>query len=343
MTFPHTSKIVLLAALCLISQDVGAFSFSQPAARTVSSSGSSVGAAVQAGSRRKSNALLELNAVSVAGTGIEIQKDVKNLLRQNRRVVDSLASVADSDDENNEITRLRFAMAFDTEREAKEAYQSAIEYRSKGRGKAIVDAAKEAYEAAIIGGGWDNEVVRKAAPNASKINKYISQKNIVTLSTSSGDLVYAIRASSIDDKKMMDDVTVEQMSGFFMYVKEVHNLVANERTKRTGRLCEVIFANDITGVRKAPDSRFSKALSSSSSQYAKLYPSLAGPTMILNLPFILQAFVALFKPLFPKAVQEKLKFIRAPVLGSLKDLTPLVSDKAKKNAFLRETEELARK
>ena len=34
--------------------------------------------------------------------------------------------------------------------------------------------------------------------------------------------------------------------------------------------------------------------------YEKLYPSLAGTTMILNLPFILNAFVGLFKPLFPK-------------------------------------------
>lgn len=52
-----------------------------------------------------------------------------------------------------------------------------------------------------------------------------------------------------------------------------------------------LFSNDISGVRKAPDKRFSKALTSSSDQYEDLYPSLAGPTMILNLPLILQAFV----------------------------------------------------
>merc|ERR1712232_465272 len=143
---------------------------------------------------------------------------------------------------------------------------------------------------------------------------------------------------------MGDEITVEQLSEFFMYVKEIHNLVANARSERTGRLVEVIFANDITGVRKPPDSRFSKALSSSSGQYEKLYPSLAGPTMIMNLPLILQAFVALFKPLFPKAVQERLKFVRAPVLAALPELTPLTkknSDERKK--FLAETAKLVSK
>ena len=56
-----------------------------------------------------------------------------------------------------------------------------------------------------------------------------------------------------------------------------------------------------------------------------LYPSLAGPTMILNLPFILQAFVGLFKPLFPKSVQARLKFERAPFLADLGELTPLTT------------------
>ena len=86
----------------------------------------------------------------------------------------------------------------------------------------------------------------------------------------------------------MDNASVEQVCDFFMYAKEVHNIVANQRSAATGRMCSVIFANDISGVRKAPDKRFSKALTSSSDQYESLYPSLAGPTMILNckkLPF----------------------------------------------------------
>merc|ERR1712037_523208 len=121
---------------------------------------------------------------------------------------------------------------------------------------------------------------------------------------------------------------------------EVHNIVANKRSVETGRICTVLFANDIVGVRKAPDKRFSKALTSSSNQYESLYPSLAGPTMILNLPLILQAFVGLFKPLFPKSVQARLKFERAPFLAKLGELTPLTTDSSKRKSFLAEVENL---
>lgn len=281
------------------------------------------------------NKLVELKA-----TAVSTEKNVYALLKQNRRQLDRLALVSD---DVSEITRLRFALAFDTVGEAKSALTDAISYRSKGRGKEVIDAATDAYALAVIGGGWDNEVVRNAAPHANIINKYISSKNIVTLSTANDDLVYVIRASAIDDKQMMNEVTVTQLSEFFMYVKEIHNLVANDRSIKNGRLCEVIFANDITGVRKPPDSRFSKALSSSSAQYENLYPSLAGPTMILNLPFILQAFVALFKPLFPKTVQARLKFLRAPVLANLPELTPLTTDLNTKRKFINEVDSLLRK
>merc|ERR1719343_1156751 len=143
--------------------------------------------------------------------------------------------------------------------------------------------------------------------------------------------------------ELMDNASVEQVCDFFMYAKEVHNIIANKRSTETGRMCTVLFANDISGVRKAPDSRFSKALTSSSDQYESLYPSLAGPTMILNLPLILQAFVALFKPLFPKTVQARLKFLRAPVLANLPELTPLTSNENTKKKFMNEVDALLRK
>ena len=139
----------------------------------------------------------------------------------------------------------------------------------------------------------------------SFLARYITPKNILTMSTDDGDLVYVIRASLIDDKAMMSKVSVQQLVDYLLYVKEVHSLVVNARSERSGRLCRVIFANDITATRKAPDPQFSKGLSESSKSYERLYPSLAGPTMILNLPFILQAFVAFFKPLFPKSVQAR--------------------------------------
>ena len=94
---------------------------------------------------------------------------------------------------------------------------------------------------------------------------------------------------------------------------------------------------------QVPNPRFQEALTASSEQYEKLYPSLAGPTLILNLPFILQAFVGLFKPLFPKTVQDRLKFERAPVLAGLRELTPLTTAPPTRKRFLAEVATLARR
>jgi len=259
---------------------------------------------------------------------------VQSLLTTNRATVDALSKL--SPDPIPELTRLRFALAFPSRSEATAALRETLAYRS-GAGLPIVTAAQTAVAEAISGGGWDNEPVRKAAPHANRINRFITDKNILTLSTQEGDLLYVIRASNIDDSQLMRTVSVEEMTDFFLYVKEVHNLIANERSIRTGRFCEVIFANDISGVRKPPDSKFSKALTQSSNQYEKLYPALAGPTMILNLPFVLQAFIGLIKPLFPKTVQERLLFKRAPVLARQKELTPLSDFKlGEREKFLRE-------
>merc|ERR1719201_948959 len=128
-------------------------------------------------------------------------------------------------------------MAFETEAEAVSAYRESLSCRRSLKGaesvKSIVDSARDAYDTATIGGGWDNDVVRNTAPHSGTINKYITAENIVTLSDGSGDLVYVIRASTIDDKAMMDEVTVDQMSDFFLYVKEIHSLVANRRSEQT--------------------------------------------------------------------------------------------------------------
>lgn len=261
-----------------------------------------------------------------------MQAQVESLLSANRALVDELATIGP---DTSELTRLRFALQFPDPVEAKDAMRENVAWRA-GAGKSIVESAAKAVAEATAGGAWDNEPVRAAAPHAAAINEFITPKNILTLSTDRGDLVYCIRASGIDDKEMMTKVSVDQVVDFFLFAKEVHSLVANARSKQSGRLCNVIFANDITGTRKAPDAQFSKALTASSKSFEKLYPGLAGPTMILNLPFILQAFVGLFKPLFPKSVQARLKFTQAPVLGKLNELTVLTTDATTRKKFLGE-------
>mmetsp|Transcript_126880 Transcript_126880/g.224899 ORF Transcript_126880/g.224899 Transcript_126880/m.224899 type:complete len:347 (-) Transcript_126880:101-1141(-) len=274
------------------------------------------------------------NRLGSAHMQAKLGTTVQSLLDANKGAVDALASVPDAD-KLDDITRLRYVLQFPQKAEAAQALKETIAWR-KGEGKEIVDTAAAAVEKAMAGGGWDNEPVLAAAPNSALIGEYITPKNVLTISTDDGDLVYVIRSSGIKDTEMMKKVSVKQLCDFLLYAKEVHSLIADMRSKKTGRLCGVLFANDITGIRAPPDSKFQKALTDSAKQYEKLYPALAGPTLILNLPFVLQVFVGLFKPLFPKSVRERLKFERAPVLGKLGDLTPLVKDASTKKSFLTE-------
>lgn len=287
------------------------------------------------------NGLVRVSPLRSTATAVAADTELGTLLEANRASVDALGKAVGED--VPEIMRLRYALAFETQIEAKKALRETMVWRA-GEGKAIVEAAAAAVAAATANGGWDNQVVRDAAPHAAQINEFITPTNILTLSPNAeSDLVYVIRASAIEDRRMMSVVTVEQMLDFFLYVKEVHNIIANARSARTGRLCQVTFANDISGVRQPPDSKFSQALSESSKQYEKFYPSLAGPTMILNLPRILQAFVGLIKPLFPKTVQARLKFERAPVLKSVTDMQRFTTEDDTRTAFLAEVAALLEK
>ena len=277
---------------------------------------------------------VQLHAAAV----IEPAKDVPKLLEKQRATVDALKGVAP---DFSEVALLRFALAFPTQSEAATALKETLAWRS-GAGSEIVAAAGAAYKEAFATGKYNNAPVRDGAPHAKTINQYITPKNILTMSTAEGDLVYVIRASLIDDTKMMRSVSVAQLVEFLLYVKEIHALVADARSARTGRLCTVVFANDISGISQIPDRKFSQALTQSSDQYEKLYPSLAGATLITNLPFVLQAFVGLFTPLFPQSLQDRLKFVPAPYLGKLKDLTPLAGGASRK-VFLGELKRLLKK
>ena len=275
--------------------------------------------------------LLPLLVASVHGL------QLASLLDANRATVNAL------NPDVSELTRLRFAMAFpDDAAAASAALEEQLAWRA-GEGASIVSAAASAVKAATADGGWNNQPVNDAAPHAALVNQYITTNQIVTLSTAEGDLVFCIRAAALDDASLMSAVTVEQLTDFFLYTKEIHSLVADARTERSGRLCRVLLANDLGGLNLAGDASFRSALSASSMAATRLYPSLAGPTLLLNLPFLLQTLVSLFKPLFPPAVLERLKFAKAEKLGLVADLATLTTDAGARDAVLGELQEIATK
>ena len=135
----------------------------------------------------------------------------------------------------------------------------------------------------------------------------------------------------------MAAVTVDEMIEFFLYVKEVNALVSFQRSMESDRLCTILTVNDVAGVKLlGGSSDFRTALSGSSKQAASIYPStINGPTLLCNLPRLLNALVKLFTPLFPETVKARLKFCPLKALSSPESLTELsVVDSAERQAFL---------
>ena len=164
--------------------------------------------------------------------------------------------------------------------------QKTLSWR-RGAGRSICAAAASAIASATSSGsGWDNGPVVANAPHSDKISTYLTGDNVITTTDSSGDLVYCIRAGQINDKDLMAKVTVEEMSDFFLYAKEVNTAVADKRSMETGKLCRICTANDLSGVNLFGDASFRKALSMSSTKASEVYPAISAETFLLNLPTV---------------------------------------------------------
>ena len=260
---------------------------------------------------------------------------VSTLLQDNAAKISKLREIAAQypDAPTDSIFYLRYCLSEKDDKEIQTQFKANMEWRAYD-GKHICDSASAALEAATSAGKWDNTPVRDMAPHASAVNKYITPSQALTTTVNSGDLCYCIRAGAIDDVALMSEVSVEQMTDFFLYCKEVNAMVANMKSEKTDQLITVITANDLLGVKLVGGSAtFRKALGAASTKASKLYPNLSGPTSLLNLPRLLSALVKLFTPLFPEEVKMRLKFARGP----LKDVTEMSEISPSGNAAARET------
>jgi hypothetical protein len=232
-----------------------------------------------------------------------------------------------------------FLLRFCTVDDPVQALQEAMKWRNSPSGRDICASATLAVTeaTAVRNGQWDNTNVFARAPYADMIGQYITPANCITTTSRSGQLVYCIRAGSIDDKNLMATVTIDQLVDFFLYVKEVNWQVANLRSSNNDILETIITCNDLAGVKLIGGSvDFRTALSKSSKLAALVYPGLAGPTLLLNLPKLLSALVQLFTPLFPESVKARLKFAQGP-LRDVQDLQQVATQSANlsvRNQFL---------
>jgi hypothetical protein len=214
----------------------------------------------------------------------------------------------------NDLFYLRYCLDDDNK------FAESMKWRTTGPGQAIQAAAARAVAAATATNSWQNDAVWVNAPHSATISQFITPDNCRT-STIHENLLYCIRAGLIDDIGLMKAVSVDQLAEFFLYVKEVHAIVANQRSR--DRLVQVVTVNDLCNIPLLPlgggkstaQQQFRQALSLASTTAAAVYPATyAGPTLLLNLPALLTAIVKLFTPLFPPAVNARLKFSSSATL-----------------------------
>jgi len=291
-----------------------------------------------------------LSLLPALGLGFSVSNPpVSSLLSQHAASIASLKSEAakivpsvDVEPYCNDVFYLRYCLEdeLDSDDARIEQLQENLQWRL-GDGKAICDAAQKAVAEATAGDAWNNDPVRNAAPNADKINKHITPKQSLTTTTSAKDLLYVVRAGKIDDVNLMSSLgSSDEMVDFFVYCKEVNACTANLRSLESDRLTYLLTVNDLNNVKLVGgDASFRSALSKSSKVTNNLYPSLMGPTLMLNLPRLLSALVKLFTPLFPEKVRARLKFDSGP-LKDVDDLMDISYGGKHRQAFLDEIDKL---
>lgn len=225
-------------------------------------------------------------------------------------VAKSIVESVDLEPYNQDVYYLRFCLRTKKLPEQLELLRDNLKWRMN-EGKAICDAAHDAVNEATAEGRWNNEPVLKRAPCGDKISKYLTSEICLTSTTSEGDLVYCLRSGRIDDVAMMNEVTVQEMTDFLVYAKEINARICNRRSLVQDRVVATVFANDLSGAKLMGGSKeFRQALGASGKIAEHNYPRMAGPTLLLNMPKTLHYLVKLFAPLMPASVAKKIRFVR---------------------------------
>jgi hypothetical protein len=239
---------------------------------------------------------------------------------------------------SNDVFYLRFCLSHDysTTKDRLQAFRDNLSWRRQ-EGKAICDSAREAVSQAFVNDKWDYNQVHKRVPNAV-IRKYLTPAQVQTVVSAKGDLVFCMKHSLVQDKELMRALeNPNEVVDFMIYSKEVNAIVANRHSLKSDRLAFVLTANDLNGASLARgDKQFRAALNDSARLAARLYPSLTGPTLMLNLPSWLTSIARAFAP---SEVSHTLRFAQGP-LKNIDTLTDIASDGPERTQFFTSLNEL---
>lgn len=202
---------------------------------------------------------------------------------------------------NNDVYYLQFCLQSpNDDLHAMNILKTNLSWRTQGKGKSICDAALMAVKQNAAG-AWDNGdgPVFAEAPHSATICSFLNPSNILTTTTSNGDLVYCIRAREVKLPALQKAVSTEQLQEFFLYIREVQSLTSIQSSLELDRWVRLITANDLAGaslVGGGPN-YFRQTIADYTLVAQSLYPAVTeGPILLLNLPMLLKGIINFITP-----------------------------------------------
>lgn len=116
--------------------------------------------------------------------------------------------------------------------------------------------------------------------------------------------------SKVDMKSVASELSGEDVSNAFLCINEILYQIHDEVTRRTGRLTKLVRVFDFSGLTfKKFSISFAKKYAAASHFSENFYPQLLGAIFVVNMPGWFVKFLAMFRPLLPQRVVEKVNII----------------------------------
>ena len=146
-------------------------------------------------------------------------------------------------------------------------------------------------------------------PNASTFLRFQTVGDIGT--TFAGWTTFVVRTAHSDLTSLMNAMSVQEVSDYLTFSKELQWRDCDKRTRETGMLVKNISVIDMQAFSLfGADRRFFAALGDSSKKSAIVYPQLLGATICVNAPSFIQLIIKAFSPFMPQSALDKQRFCK---------------------------------
>eukprot|EP00946_MAST-07B_sp_MAST-7B-sp1_P003295 g3295.t1 len=146
-------------------------------------------------------------------------------------------------------------------------------------------------------------------PNASTFLRFQTVGDISA--TFAGWTTFVVRTAHSDLQATMNALSVQEVSEYLTFSKELQWRDCDKRTRETGILVKNISIIDMQGFTLfGADRRFFAALGDSSKKSAIIFPQLLGATICVNAPSFIQLIVRAFSPFMPQSALDKQRFCK---------------------------------